>query len=52
MSESSERESGIAFTSLAVEGVVNITRNKAARNDPARGSVADEETPFLHEALK
>lgn len=47
-----EDRKGDVFTSVAVEGVVNLMRNRAARNDPTRGSMADEDTPFLAEALK
>jgi serine/threonine protein phosphatase PrpC len=47
-----ERHAENIFNSLAVEGVVNLNRNKAARNDPTRGSMADEDTPYLADALK
>ena len=47
-----ERHHDMVFTSVAVEGVVTIGRNKAARNDPTRGSMADENTTYLAEALK
>jgi serine/threonine protein phosphatase PrpC len=50
--ETEDRHHQAVFTSLAVEGVVKINREKAARNDPTRGSMADEETRMLAEALK
>lgn len=46
-----ERHAENVFNSLAVEGVVSLNRNKAARNDPTRGSMADEDTPYLADAL-
>ena len=46
-----DRHHGPVFTSVTVEGGFNATPNKASRNDPTRGSVADEDTPALAAAL-
>lgn len=46
------RHANEVFNSVAVEGVVSVNRNRAARNDPTRGSTADQDIEYLAEALK
>lgn len=46
------RQANGVFNSVAVEGVVNVERKRAARNDPTRGSTADQDIEYLAEALK
>jgi len=46
------RQANEVFNSMAVEGVVDVKRDRAARNDPTRGSTADIGIEFLAEALR
>ena len=47
--QKTERHHDMVFQSLTVEGTVKIQREKAARNDPTRGSVADERPCFTED---
>ena len=44
--QKTDRHHDMVFQSLTVEGTVKLQREKVARNDPTRGSVADERPCF------